>query len=322
MKASTRLLAALALAALQLPAAMAQQDYPSRPIRLIVPYAAGGGADTAARAMSQRLGELLGQPVVVENKPGASTITGTQFVAKAAPDGYTLLMGTANLATNAALFRQLPYDAQKDLAPVSLVTRVPVFVFANAKSSVKSLPDLVAQSKSASGGLSYATAGNGSAPHLAGELFKIESKSNLEHIPYKGSAEAVTALVGGQVPVSFDNLAPVQAHVKAGTVVPLAIAMPERSPIAPKVPTFKELGYPMEAYSWWGVLAPAGTPPAIVERLNKEIRKTLQVAEIRDRLSEQGIETVGSTPAEFGAHIRAETDKWVRVVKTASIETQ
>ena len=322
MNASHKILAALALAALHLPAALAQQDYPSRPIKLVVPYAAGGGTDTAARAMSQRLGELLGQPVVVENKPGASTITGTQFVAKAAPDGYTLLMGTANLATNVALYKQLPYDALKDLAPVSLVTRVPVFAFANAKSSVKSLNDLVAQSKSTQGGLSYATAGNGSAPHLAGELFKLESKSQLEHIPYKGSAEAVTALVGNQVPASFDNLAPVLAHVKAGTVVPLAIAMPERSSIAPNVPTFKELGYPMEAYSWWGVLAPAGTPPAIVERLNKEIRKTLQMAQLRDKLGEQGIETVSSSPAEFGAHIRAETDKWVRVVKAANIQAQ
>lgn len=321
MTANRKILAALALAVLPLAGAMAQ-DYPTRPIKLIVPYAAGGGTDTAARAMSQRLGELLGQPVVVENKPGAATITGTQFVAKAAPDGYTLLMGTANLATNVALYKQLPYDAQKDLAPVTLVTRVPVFAFANAKSSVKSLKDLVAQSKSAPGGISYATAGNGSAPHLAGELFKQESKSNLEHIPFKGSAEAVNALVGGQLPASFDNLAPVQAHVKAGTVAPLAIAMPERSSVAPTVPTFKELGYPMEAYSWWGVLAPAGTPPAIVERLNKEIRKTLQVAEIRDRLNDQGIETVGSTPAEFSAHIRAETDKWMRVVKTANIQTQ
>jgi tripartite-type tricarboxylate transporter receptor subunit TctC len=216
----------------------------------------------------------------------------------------------------------LPYDAMKDLVPVSPVTRVPVFAFANAKSSVKSLKDLVAQSKSTPGGLSYATAGNGSAPHLAGELFKQESKSNLEHIPFKGSAEAVTALVGGQVPVSFDNLAPVQAHVKAGSVVPLAIALPERSPITPNVPTFKELGYPMEAYSWWGVLAPAGTPPAIVERLNKEILKVLQVPEIRARLNEQGIETVGNTPAQFAAHIRAETDKWTRVVKAANIEAQ
>ena len=322
MSASKKVLATLTLAMLPVSAALAQQDYPTRPIRLIVPYAAGGGADTAARAMSQRLGELLGEQIIVENKPGASTITGTQFVVKAAPDGYTLLMGTANLATNVALYRQLPYDALKDLAPVTQVTRVPVFAFANAKSSIKSLDDLVAQSKSTQGGLSYATAGNGSAPHLAGELFKLESKSKLEHIPYKGSAEAVTALVGGQVPASFDNFAPVQAHVKAGTVVPLAIALPERSSITPNVPTFKELGYSMEAYSWWGVLAPAGTPPAIVERLNKEIRKTLQMAEIRDRLNDQGIETVGSTPAEFSAHIRAETDKWMRVVKAARIQAQ
>lgn len=315
-------LVTLALIALQLPMAYASPDYPTRPIRLVVPYAAGGGADTAARAMAQQLGQLLGQPIIVENKPGASTITGTQYVAKSAPDGYTLLMGTANLATNAALFRQLPYSVLKDLVPVSLVAKVPVFAFANAKSGVKSLNDLIAQAKNSPSGLSYATAGNGSAPHLAGELFKLESKSQLEHIPYKGSAEAATALIGGQVPVSFDNLPPVLAHIKAGTVIPLAIAMPERSGIAPQVPTFRELGYPMDAYSWWGILAPAGTPQPIVDRLSKEIHKTLQSPALRAQLIEQGIDAAGSTSGEFAAHIRAETDKWAHVVKAANIQTQ
>ncbi|KAB7568937.1 tripartite tricarboxylate transporter substrate binding protein, partial [Verminephrobacter sp. Larva24] len=262
------------------------------------------------------------QPVVVENKPGGATITGTQFVVKAAPDGHTLLIGTANLATNAALFGQLPYDASRDLAPVSLLVRVPVFAFAHAGANIASLNDLVAQSHGTPGGLSYATAGNGSAPHLAGELFRLESKSRIAHIPYNGSAQAAAALVGGQVPLSFDNLSPLLAHVKTGAVVPLAIAMPERSGIAPEVPTFKELGYPMQAYSWWGVLAPAGTPPAIVERLNQEIRKALQMPQIRDKLHAQGMQAVGSSAAEFAAHIRAETDKWRRVVTDARIQTQ
>lgn len=322
MKPGTKILAALALAALLPAAALAGQDYPRRPVRLIVPYAAGGGADTLARMLGQRLGELLEQPVVVENKPGGATITGTQFVVKAAPDGHTLLIGTANLATNAALFGQLPYDASRDLAPVSLLVRVPVFAFAHAGANIASLNDLVAQSHGTPGGLSYATAGNGSAPHLAGELFRLESKSRIAHIPYNGSAQAAAALVGGQVPLSFDNLSPLLAHVKTGAVVPLAIAMPERSGIAPEVPTFKELGYPMQAYSWWGVLAPAGTPPAIVERLNQEIRKALQMPQIRDKLHAQGMQAVGSSAAEFAAHIRAETDKWRRVVTDARIQTQ
>jgi tripartite-type tricarboxylate transporter receptor subunit TctC len=315
------LIAALALAALQLPAA-AEADYPSRPIRIVVPYAAGGGTDTVARAMGQRLSEQLGQPVLIENKPGAATMVGTAAVAKAAPDGYTLLMGTANLATNPALFTKVPYDVQKDLVPVSLVTRVPAFVFANAKSSVKSVADLVAQSKANPKGVSYASPGNGSAAHLAGELFRIESGSRLEHIPYKGSSEATAAVIGGQVPVSFDNLAPVQAHVKAGTVVPLAIAMPKRSALMPDVPTLKELGFPVEAYAWWGVLAPAGTPKGIVERLSREIRKAVQSPEVQEKLTSQGIELVGGPPAEFDAHIRAETAKWARVVKLAGVQAQ
>lgn len=315
-------LVALALFALQSPMAHASPDYPTKSIRLVVPYAAGGGADTAARTMGQQLSQLLGQPVIVENKPGAATITGTQYVAKSAPDGYTLLMGTANLATNAALFRQLPYTVLKDLAPVSLVAKVPAFAFARAKSSIKSLSDLIAQAKNSPSGLSYATAGNGSAPHLAGELFKLESKSKLEHIPYKGSAEAATALIGSQVPVNFDNLPPVLAHVKAGTVLPLAIAMPERSSIAPQVPTFREQGYPMDAYSWWGVLAPAGTPQPIVDRPSREIHKTLQNPALRNQWMERGIDAVASTPGEFAAHIRAETDKWAHIVKAASIQTQ
>lgn len=317
-----RLVAALALAALHLPMAMAQSNYPNRPIKLIVPYAAGGGTDTAARAMGQRLSEQLGQAVIIENKPGASTMAGNMAVVKAAPDGYTLLMGTANLATNPALFAKVPYDVQKDLVPISLVTRVPVFVFSNAKSSIKSIADLIAQSKSAPGGLSYASAGNGSATHLAGELFKIESKSKLEHIPYKGSSESAVSLISGQVPVSFDNLAAIQAHMKAGSVVPIAVAMSERSILAPNVPTLKELGYPVEAYAWWGVLAPAGTPEVIVEKLAKEIRKAVQAPEVREKLNSQGIEVVGSTPAEFDAHIRSETAKWARVVKLAGIHAQ
>lgn len=297
-------------------------NYPNRPIKIIVPYAAGGGTDSAARAISQKLGQLLGQPIIVENKPGASTQTGTLSVVKAPADGYTLLMGTANLATNVALFDKLPYDAQKDLIPVNLITKVPVYIFVPGNSSIKNVPDLIAQSKLTPNGLSYSSPGNGSSAHLAGELFKSDSKSNLQHIPYKGSSEATTALIGGQVQLSFDNYGPVMAQVKAGNAMPIAIAMPARSSFTPNVPTLKEFGYPMEAYAWWGILAPAGTPNPIIERLNNTIQTALKDPEVRDNLQKQGVEIIGSTPTEFADHIKAETIKWSQVTKQANIKAQ
>ncbi|MBU3619387.1 tripartite tricarboxylate transporter substrate binding protein [Polynucleobacter sp. JS-Fieb-80-E5] len=297
-------------------------NYPNRPIRIIVPYAAGGGTDSAARAMSQKLGQLLGQPIIIENKPGASTQVGTLSVVKASPDGYTLLMGTANLATNVALFDKMPYDAQKDLKPVSLITKVPVYIFVPSNSSIKNVPDLISKSKSNPDGLSYASPGNGSSAHLAGELFKNDSKSNLQHIPYKGSSEATTALIGGQVQLSFDNYGPVMAQVKSGNATPIAIAMPARSSLTPNIPTLKELGYPMEAYSWWGILAPTGTPAPIIEKLNTAIQTTLKDPEVRESLQKQGVEIIGSTPTEFADHIKAETVKWSQVSKQANIKAE
>jgi len=297
-------------------------NYPNRPIKIIVPYAAGGGADSAARAISQKLGQLLGQPIIVENKPGASTQSGTLSVVKAPADGHTLLMGTANLATNVALFDKLPYDTQKDLKPISLITKVPVYIFVPGNSNIKNVPDLIAQSKLTPDGLSYATPGNGSSAHLAGELFKNDSKSNLQHIPYKGSSEATTALIGSQVQLSFDNYGPVMSQVKAGNAIPIAIAMPTRSSITPNVPTLKELGYPMEAYAWWGILSPAGTPNIIIERLNTAIQTTLKDPEVRENLQRQGVEIIGSTPTEFADHIKAETIKWSQVTKQANIKAQ
>ena len=297
-------------------------SYPNRPIKIIVPYAAGGGADNVARTIGQKLGPILGQTIIVENKPGASTQTGTLAVAKAPADGYTLLMGTANLATNPALFEKLPYDTQKDLAPITLITKVPVYIFVTNNSNIKSVTELLAKAKSTTDGLSYSTPGNGSIGHLAGELFKSDSKSNLHHIPYKGSSEATTALIGGQVQLSFDNYGPVMAQVNAGNAVPLAIAMPSRASITPNVPTLKELGYPMEAYSWWGILAPAGTPTPIINRLNSAIQTVIKMPDVREGMQKQGVEFVGSTPTEFAEHIRLETIKWSQVTKQANIKAQ
>ena len=322
---TSRLRAALAAGlalALTVQTVAADEAYPSHPIRLIVPYAAGGGTDTVARLLGQKLGEILGQQVIVENKAGAATQIGTAAVAKAAPDGYTLLMGTANLATNVALFAKLPYDADTELAPVSLVTKVPVYLFVNTDSPVRSVKDLVALSKSTADGLSYATAGTGSVPHLAGEMFRAKSGANIVHIPYKGSSEAVTALLGHQVNLSFDNLQPMNSYLKANKVRALAVTTAERSALLPDVPTMKELGYPIDAYSWWGVLAPAGTPASIINRLNGAIQEALKPAEIRERFAQQGIEPVGSSPAEFAAHIRSEIDKWTNTARAAGVQLQ
>lgn len=310
--------ALLAFGAL-LPCAQAA-DYPDKPVRIIVPYAPGGGADTAARAIGQRLTEVFGQSFIVENKAGASTQTGTLAVARAAPDGYTLLLGTANLATNAVLFDKLPYDAQRDLVPISLITKAPVYVVVHAESPVKDLKGLIALTRSTKDGLSYGTAGNGSIPHLAGELFRATTQARLLHVPYKGSSEAVAALVGKQLDLSFDNLPPTNAMVKAGKLRPLAVAAAQRSALLPEVPTMAELGVPMEASSWWGLLAPAGTPPAIVAKLNKAMVDALATPQMREHLARLGIEPESCSPAEFTALIKAETEKWGRVTKSAGIK--
>ncbi|KQP14527.1 tripartite tricarboxylate transporter substrate binding protein [Pseudorhodoferax sp. Leaf265] len=319
--ACTRRAAAAALLALAGVLPMAQAaDYPDKPVRIIVPYAPGGGADTAARAIGQRLTEVFGQSFIVENKAGAATQTGTLAVVRAAPDGYTLLLGTANLATNAVLFDKLPYDAQRDLAPISLITKAPVYVVVHAESPVKDLKGLIAQTRSTKDGLSYGTAGNGSIPHLAGELFRASTDARLLHVPYKGSSEAVAALVGKQIDLSFDNLPPTNSMIKAGKLRPLAVAAARRSALLPEVPTTGELGVPMEASSWWGLLAPAGTPPAIVAKLNKAMVEALATPQMREHLARLGIEPESCSPAEFTALIKAETEKWGRVAKSASIK--
>jgi tripartite-type tricarboxylate transporter receptor subunit TctC len=263
---------------------------------------------------------VFGQTFIIENKAGASTQTGTLAVTRAAPDGYTLLLGTANLATNAVLFDKLPYDVQRDLAPISLITKAPVYVLVHAESPIKDLKGLVAQSRASQNGLNYGTAGNGSIPHLAGELFRSATGARLQHVPYKGSSEAVAALVGRQLDLSFDNLPPTNSMIKAGKLRPLAVAAAKRSALMPDVPTTGELGVAMEASSWWGLLAPAGTPPAIVAKLNKAMVEALATPQMRERLAQLGIEPESCSPAEFTALIQAETRKWGDVAKKAGIK--
>ncbi len=314
-----RYLNTLLLAAFALLPGMAAAAYPDRPISLIVPYAAGGGTDTAARILAKKLAPRLGQSVVVENKAGAATQIGTQHVVKAAPDGYTLLMGTANLGTNPAFYDKLPYDAKKDLIPIVQVTDVPVYIFASTEGPIKSFDQLLAAGRSPNG-LSYATAGVGSIPHLAGELFRRKAKLDLRHIPYKGSSEAVIAVSSNQVPISFDNLAPASGQLKAGRIKPLAIASERRSEAQPDVPTLAELGYPVSASSWWGVLAPKGTSPEVIARLNKEINAVLKDPEVRSYFLEQGMHPVGGSPDDFARHIASETSKWKSIVSEAGIK--
>ncbi|MGY6270745.1 tripartite tricarboxylate transporter substrate binding protein [Achromobacter denitrificans] len=295
--------------------------YPDKPVRLIVPYAAGGGTDTAARMIARKLAPLLGQPVVVENKPGGATQIGTAFVAAAAPDGYTLLMGTANLATNSVLYTKLPYDVKKDLTPVVWATDVPVYLLLPAASPVRNLEDLK-RAATREQGLTYATAGTGSIPHLAGEQFAHQTGIALRHIPYKGSSEAATALVGNQVQMSFDNLPPVYAQVKAGRLRPIAIAAQARNPDLPDVPTLAELGVPLSASSWWGVMAPAGTPKDVVALLNRQINAVLADPEVRGYFAGLGMQPTGGTPEAFGRHIAEETDRWRAVVKQAGVKIE
>ncbi len=295
--------------------------YPDKPVRLIVPYAAGGGTDTAARMIARKLAPLLGQPVVVENKPGGATQIGTSYVATAQPDGYNLLMGTANLATNSVLYAKLPYDVNKDLAPVIWATDVPVYLLLPAASPMRTLDDLKRAAASQQG-LTYATAGTGSIPHLAGEQFAHQTGIALRHIPFKGSSEAATALVGGQVQMSFDNLPPVYAQVKAERLRAVAIAAQTRNPELPDVPTLTELGVPLSASSWWGVMAPAGTPKEVIGQLNREINAVLADPEVRSYFTGLGMQAIGGTPEAFGRHISQETDRWRAVVKQAGVKIE
>lgn len=317
-----RTLRALCAAVLLSAAGAAQAGaYPDKPVRLIVPYAAGGGTDTAARMIARKLAPLIGQPVVVENKPGGATQIGTAYVASAQPDGYTLLMGTANLATNSVLYAKLPYDVNKDLTPVIGATDVPVYLLLPAASPLRTLED-IKRAATAQQGLTYATAGTGSIPHLAGEQFAHETGIALRHIPYKGSSEAATALVGGQVQMSFDNLPPVYAQVKAQRLRPIAIAAQKRNPDLPDVPTLAELGVPLSASSWWGVMAPAGTPKDVIGQLNRQINAVLADPEVRSYFTGLGMQPTGGTPEAFGQHIADETRRWRAVVKQAGVKIE
>jgi tripartite-type tricarboxylate transporter receptor subunit TctC len=295
------------------------QAYPNKPIRLVVPFPAGGTTDIVARDVAVQLSKALGQTVLVDNRPGAGGNIGADAVAKAPPDGYTLLMGTVGThAINVSLYAKMPYDAIKDFAPVSLCAAVPNVMVVYPGLAVKTVDEFIALAKKEGSALAMASSGNGTSIHLSGELFKAMTGTALTHVPYKGSAPAITDLLGGQVHVMFDNLPSSIASIRAGKLRALAVTSGKRSAALPDVPTLDEAGLKgFEASSWFGVFAPAGTPKDIVNRLSEEIQKATAAAELQERFKAQGATPIGSTPEAFATHVSAEIAKWATVVKAS-----
>ncbi len=302
------------------PAALAQ-EWPAKPIHIVVPYAAGGAVDTVARLTGQRLAERLGQPVIVDNKPGASANIGLDAVAKATPDGYTLLMTANAQATNASLFAHLPYDPQRDFTPVAQVGYAPLVIVVPAASPAHTFKELLAQAKAEPGKLSYASAGNGSSGHLAGEALKQAAHIDVLHVPYKGGAPALTDLLGERISFMPINPVEVMAHIRSQKLRALAVASPTRIDLLPDVPTVAESGLPgFDVSVWWGLVAPGGTPRSVVTRLNAEMQKVLAEPALRERLTALGAVITPGSAEQFAEFIRAETARWNRVIKAANIK--
>ena len=293
------------------------QAWPSKPIKYVVPFAPGGTTDILARTISEKLSVALGQPVVVENKPGAGGGLGADFTAKAAPDGYTIMGGTISThAINASLYTNLPYDPIKDFVAVTLIARVPNMLVINPNIPAKNVAELIALLKANPGKYTFASSGNGTSQHLSGELFKSMAGVDMQHIPYKGSPPALQDVVGGQVSMTFDNITTALPLAKAGKLRALAVTTAKRSSAAPEVPTLAESGLAgFEVGSWQGVFAPAGTPPEIIKRLNAEIVKIINLPDVKEKLVALGAEPVGDTPEQFGAYVKTEVAKWSDVVK-------
>jgi tripartite-type tricarboxylate transporter receptor subunit TctC len=311
----------LVLAILSLGTATAQDRYPSKPLRLIVPFAPGGSTDIFARLIAERAQGPLGQPVVVENRAGAAGNIGAEAVARSAPDGYTILMATTGvMAINNALYRNMTYDAAKDLEPVIFVASITNVLIVPPEFPAKSVAELIAAAKKEPGKLSFASSGAGSSTHMSAELFKSMSGTDILHIPYKGSGQALPDLMSGRVSMMFENAPGAVSHIKAGKVRALAVTGLKRSPAMPELPTVAESGVPgYESLSWSGIAVPAGTPRAVVDRLNKDFNSILAAAEMRQKLTEQGAETMGGAPEAFAQHIRAEREKWSRLIREKNI---
>jgi tripartite-type tricarboxylate transporter receptor subunit TctC len=293
------------------------QTWPAKPIKWIVPFAPGGTTDILARTIGEKLTVALGQPVIIENKPGAGGGVGADFTAKAPPDGYTIMGGTISThAINASLYKSLPYDPVKDFVPITLIARVPNMLVINPDIPAKNVAELITLLKANPGKYSFASSGNGTSQHLSGELFKSIAGVDMQHIPYKGSPPALQDVVGGQVAMTFDNITTAWPLAKGGKLRALAVTTAKRSAVAPDVPTLSESGLAgYEVGSWQGVFAPAGTPPAVVKRLNAEIVKIINMPDVKEKLIGLGAEPVGNTSEEFAALVQTEVAKWAEVVK-------
>lgn len=311
----------LGMLAVALPLHGAAQAYPAKPVKVVVGYAAGGAVDIVARTVGQSLSASLGQPVLVENKPGAGTNIAVRSVIDAAPDGYTLLMAANALAANMALYQPAPFDAERDLVPVALIGRVPVVIAVNPSAPFNTIAKLIEAAKAKPGSIAFASPGNGSTPHMAVELFARAAGISLQHVPYRGGAPAITDAIGGQLPLVAVNALEVLPHVKSGKLKVLAALSPTRSAIFPDVPTIAESGFPgFEASVWYGLLAPAATPKPVVARLHAEVQKALQSPQVRERMTSVGGEVVPASAEQFGALIHSERQRYEKLVREAHIK--
>jgi len=320
---SRRALLLLAALSVALPAAGARAEtYPARAVKLVVPYPAGGTTDIIARLIAAQLSETLGQPFVVDNRAGASGAIGSAAVAKSAPDGYTLLMGTANThGINSALQKSLPYDALKDFAPVTVVASTPNVIVVNPAVPARTLAELIALAKAEPGKLNYGSTSSGGSPHMSAELLKMMTGISITHVPYKGAAPMLTDLVGGHIPIGFDNLPSAMPFIESGKLRALAVTTAKRWPGAPNIPTVAESGVPgYEVSGWFGILAPAGTPPAIVDRLQKAVADAVAKPEVRKQLETVGAEPVANTSQAFAQQIAADVARWKTVADTTGVK--
>lgn len=311
--------ALLALVSMVVPAA----DYPARPIRFVVPVAAGGGNDIAARMIAQKLTEAWGQQVVVDNRPGAATTIGSEITARASPDGYTIMLVSVSFAINAAMHARLPYDPLNDFAPITQVARVPQILLVSPAVPAKSVAELIALAQAKPAALNYASAGTGSSTHLPMELFMSLAHVAFNHVPYKGTAPGLTDLLGGQVQLMFNAIPPALPHMKSGRVRALAVTSAQRAASLPEIPTIAEAGVPGYAYdSWFAIFAPARTPAAIVDKLNREIVRIVRLSDVRERFVAMGVDPLGTSPQELGTHVKSEIARFTRIVRERNIHAE
>ena len=320
-RSNARPAAAAVALLLALPATVLAQAWPSKPIRVVVPFPAGGGIDTVARIVVPKMSEALGQPMVIDNRSGAGGTVGTEVVARATPDGHVLLATFASHSMNATLYRDLSYDTEKAFAPISLIATVPNILVVHPSLPAKTVGDLISLARKRPGDINYASVGNGTPAHLSAELFNMMAGVRMTHIPYKGAAASIIGMITGETQLTFTTVLIALPHVKAGKLRPLAVATLARTPLLPEVPTVDQSGLKgYESIAWYGLLAPAGTPGPVVDRLNAELVSSVQTPEVRDNLLRQGTEIVASSPARFAQIIREDIVKWTKVVKAAAVK--